>query len=184
MVRIIEKRVGKHTVDQDFLSLHYVLKVRGCDNTRPALKCLHVSSGMIMASDGYRLHIATVDYDLADGVYEVLTAKKDMVILRAIDYQSPDFMAVWPTKTHNGIDPFYVPDRKSILSKDTVVLNKILRKSDMGFNPKYLLDACLEGDYIHVRQGEIGKYPPIEIRNAYNSEDVTRAAIIMPVIID
>lgn len=174
MDKIIERKSKK---DRRFDALEYVLRAKGKNGK---FEYLYIESGVAMATDGVRMHIATIEYDdLPDGIYDVVIEKKNMVVLRKVDddIEYINYELLWKFNTHNGIDSLHVPNNKKM--KATYVLNHILRKSDHPFDCEYLLDACWEGDNIHFRQCE-GKFGPIEIRNALSDNDVTRAAIIAP----
>lgn len=166
--------------DTDFDGIKWAIAARSFDETRKNIQCIKAESGVIVATDGYRLHIATTERDIPDGVYTVVKTAKDMIVLDKSDIEYPDYERVFPTHTHNGIKDLSTHtsvSKGAALDHETNVLNHVLRQSQDCFNVKYLMDACPMNEDLHFEQcGEAGDMRPLVIRN----QDYTKAALVMP----
>lgn len=90
---IIEKK-GKY--DSEFELLKWVMKARSADATRVNISGVFVDNGIIVATDGHRLHMIYSELDIEDGNYTVITSTQKQVILKKNDLQFPEYWRVFP----------------------------------------------------------------------------------------
>jgi hypothetical protein len=168
--KVIEK-MGKY--DTDFETIKWAIGARSTDKIRHNIQRVLFDGGLVVATDGSRLHVAAPERHIDDGLYEVLKETKYMIVLRRDnDHTFPQYERVFPQNTHNGISPLNVPGDKK--HQANFVLNHVLKSSDHTFDVEYLLCACPCGERLHFEQGQ--GTSPLVVRN----EDYTKAALVMP----
>ena len=181
MEKIIE-RLNKY--ETDFDGIRWAISARSKDDTRTNIKCIKVDGGLIVSTDGHRMHCYMTERAIEDGVYEILKDAKDMIVLRSrndVDY--PDYEKFFPRKTHNGIEPLSVPSESKRawnggVDRETAVLNHVLKQASASFNVHYVVDACPADETLFFEQADgNADAVPLIIRNA----DYTKAALVMPV---
>lgn len=176
----MENIIKTSKFDADFDGIKWAIAARSNDETRKNIQGVNVDNGLIVATNGHRLHCYVADRDIPSGTYAIVKETKDMIILDKTDLEYPDYERVFPQHTHNGIKDLSTHTRggkNSALDHETNVLNHILRQSQNCFNVKYLLDACPANEDLHFEQcGEAGDLKPLVIRN----QDYTKAALVMP----
>jgi len=166
MKEIIQK-TGKF--DKDFDGIKWVIDVRSTDVTRQNINGIKIDGGLVIATDGHRLHTYMTERELPDGTYTVVSATGKVIVLESNDYQFPDYKRVFPSVTHAGIPDISTPADKS--EKDNRVVNTILKKSDMSFNIRYLSDACPCDEDLEFRQSDTAL--------VINNKERTKSAIVM-----
>jgi hypothetical protein len=172
MEKIITKN-GKN--DKDFDGIKWAIAARSKDATRYSITCINIDGGLIVATDGHRLHIYTPERDIDAGMYEVLKETKDIIVLRSGDtdgFKYPDYERVFPQHTHNGINDITSPTDKNQLLN--LVANHVIKHAENDYDVTYLADAIPMGEDIHFEQS--GENRPLIIRN----QIFTKAAVVMP----
>ena len=171
-------RNGKY--DKDFDGIKWAVSARSHDNLRPAINCVSVSFGLVVATDGHRLHAYTTDRNIPDGVYKIVSQTKDAIIMETEERLTyPDYERAFPKRTHNGVPDFPTKNYGTGVSPkdhDTFIINHILKNSTGGFNIHHLMDACPIGEELHFEQGVPEDRQPFVIRN----QDYSKAALVMP----
>ena len=163
---IIQKN-GKS--DRDFDGIRWVISVRSKDAKRDNIRSINIDSGVMVGTDGHRLHLYTPERELKDGTYEVVTDTAKTIVLEPSDVMFPDYERVFPQDTHNGIKPINTPSDTQ--RRDNSVLNGVLKQSDLCYNTKYLSEACPCDETLHFLQSEHA----LIIRNS----DYSKGAIVM-----
>jgi len=91
---IIEKK-GKN--DRSFEDLRWVLKARSTDKINQNIQGIYSDGGILVTTDGHRLHMISSDLEIDDGNYQVISANQKQIILKKQDLQYPDYWRVFPT---------------------------------------------------------------------------------------
>jgi len=164
-------KAGKY--DRDFDGIRWAIAIRSRDDLRPYIKCIKVDDGLIVATDGSRLHCYLTDREIENGTYEVVQENASMIVLQKSKEEFPDYERVFPVITHNGIPSISTPEKDKDERMD-LVLNTVLRNSEHSYNVRFLLDACIGGETFHFSEADGNG--PLVIRN----NDDTKAALIMP----
>jgi len=154
--------------DDDFDGIYWLMSVRSNDEMRQSLQCIKVDGGLMVCTDGFRIHLYTPKRDIPDGVYEIVTFTKKMIILNETDLEYPNYMRVFPTKTHNGIPNIRTYDKEK---RDNAVANFVLKNAEHPYNIRYLCEMCPCDDWLSFEQFDRG----ILVHN----ESYTKGAILM-----
>ena len=64
----------------DFNRFKFVSKALSKDKARPALNCFLIEDNTIIATDGYRMHVAITYASYEPGLYEIVTNKQTAFI--------------------------------------------------------------------------------------------------------
>lgn len=163
---VIEKRSKK---DTDFDNILWTIKVRSNDDTIHALTGIKIDGGLLVCTNGYRLHCYMPERNIQDGFYHVKSATKKMIILEkeeGVIY--PDYERVFPR-----------PDfQKSIDCNDKSLFVHTIYQNftdeTCSFNLDYLTDSYMEDCKIKISKAEGSK--PLCLYDEENG----RAALVMP----
>lgn len=164
---IIEKN-GKY--DSDFDKILWTLKARSKDETRHNLMGVKINDGFIVCTDGHRLHMAGIDREIANGLYNVKSVTKKQVVLELNENEDdiyPDYTRIFPkfeptyTESYNGNKSFFVCD----------ILQKMASENEC-FELDFLTDAYMENTTVEMMRGYSSLY-------LYDDEH-NRTALIMP----
>ena len=85
---------------EQFNAIHWTSQAISKDKYRSNITCLLVEEGAVVATDGHRLHKATLEHGLPPGMYEVAKLTKTIVELVKSDRDVecfPDYTKVLPT---------------------------------------------------------------------------------------
>ncbi len=155
MITITNQRKKSATpeLNQHIDSLNWVIKVRGNNIQRPELRYLHVKEGIIMASDGGRLHAFTPAYNdlpaysfIPDGDYEVISEGKKIILqpVDNADYPAANLIVKVLETVAGKRYTFNAPDNKDArLAVFSVFIQELYGKCgyDWVVNIRFLEDA-------------------------------------------
>jgi hypothetical protein len=169
---VIEKKSKNDNLTQkDIDGLKWCLKARSHDETRPIINHILVDGGLVVATDGHRLHLFLLtELDLASGEYEIITMNTKQIILRKLDESSfPDYMRVMPP----------VDFKTTIFcnDQDTPLLHTVYNKfanDARTYDANLLRDAFMEFSRVSISSVGNSLAPLILYDN------VSRGALIMP----
>jgi len=168
MSTIIIEKSGKS--DQDFENIAWVLNARSDDKTRPNLMDVYSDKGLIVCTDGARLHTYTPTREIPDGLYTIKTATKKLIVLE-IDNDNiyPDYERAFPrcefkhTMYCNGNKNPFIHTIYHDFADD-----------ECSFNLDFLVDV-----YMHDSHLSIAKNPGLKPLCLYDDLQ-NRAALVMP----
>ena len=169
MKEIIQK-TGKY--DKDFDGIKWAIDVRSKDDTRLNITGIKIDKGLVIATDGHRLHMYKIKRELPDGTYDVVSATTKLIVLESNDRPFPDYKMVIPTVTRDGIPDISALSDKS--DKDNKVINTVLKNSDMNFNIRYLSDACPCDEDLEFQQSDMG----LVVSNKEHTKSAIVAALV------
>lgn len=78
----------------DYQKICWVARALSTDKLRGILNYLCVKDNIIMAVDGHRLHVAHLVMDIANGIYEFMKIKKE-IILSPVDMDIDGYPNIW-----------------------------------------------------------------------------------------
>jgi len=107
----------------DIQILKWVIKASSKDSVRQNLTGFCLRNGKLIASDGYRAHIAYKTLPMSDGNYRVVSIGKNNLIYEEIEKEFPDIESVVSNAEN------YIPNWNS--TNDPITI---------GLNPKLLAD--------------------------------------------
>jgi len=168
---VIIQKTGKG--DKDFDGIRWAISARSKDDRRENIKCIKADCGVVVATDGHRLHLYTPNREIKDGCYEVVTDTAKTIVLEPSNETYPDYERVFPSDTHNGIEPIDTPDDAQ--QRNNIILNRVLKHSDLCYNTKYLSEACPCGESLSFQQFGDLDFGGLVVRNS----DYSKASIIM-----
>lgn len=153
--------------DSKFELLKFVISARAINGTKPALNYVCVNKNEIVTTDSRRLHLIKNDYNLKDGLYEVIKNTKTIIILRRdpnADCTYPNYQQVIPTEYKILLKDWY----NSISG-----LTNLIRALDVSvtINPAFINDLYMNFDIV----GTAGPQLPILFKSD------THSAIVMPI---
>jgi len=169
MNTIIIENHGKN--DSEFESIKWALKARSTDKTRPAINCIKIDGGLLIATDGERLHLTMTERELSDGVYEVKSCTGKTIVLQSTEeFIYPAYERVFPRvkMEYAGV----------LNGKAWPLLHRVYKyiaNDKISFNEQFLLDACMSNSKFYIGEHD-GEIKPLIL---YNGND--RAALIMPI---
>lgn len=174
---IIEKMENAYTIekgkyDQEFDLLKWVMKARSLDKTREVISGVFVDDGVIVATDGHRLHMIYSELDIESGNYTIVNSNAKQIILQKNDLQFPEYWRVFPK---------WQPTKQVYCNGDD---NSLLRAvyhdfaDDVSYNTAFLHDVYMDNSHVSIFKEE-NPYTPLCLYD--NSR---RAALIMPLKID
>lgn len=174
---IIEKKFKNDNIMQGELDgFHYVLKarVKAKEQHREALKGVYIDDGLVICTDGHRLHMYLTDLEIENGLYEVITQKVNQIILKKVEndmqYVFPDYNNVIPT-------PHWNTTISCNGSHHTLfhVVYKEYANEVRSFNTDYLHDAYMNDSEVSLSYDTDKTWSPLVI---YDNK--RRAALVMP----
>lgn len=162
---IIEKR-AKH--DSDFEKISWVLKARSTDAIRRNINSVKIDGGLMVCTDGHRLHLYMTDREIEDGLYEIVTATRKQIVLKELDADFPAYERVIPRPAFT---------HKTVCNGDHAPLFHAVYKNfaddNRSYNTDYLHDAYMDHAEISL-QSDPGLKPLVIFDND------SRAAVVMP----
>ncbi|MFZ4440086.1 MAG: hypothetical protein ACOYOS_16795 [Syntrophales bacterium] len=178
-IRIVNPKKGDMVKQLQLDTIQWCIKAVARDTYRENLKHLYIDKDFIAGCDGYRLHIAFNDWDYEPGMYELLTAKANEILLGKSETLSlGDYPSIWrviPAQCKNGIPSFYCNmDKKQELNNKSGLAYHVYLNTQHCYNLKYLDDIRMEG----ILKFELGEEMPRMLLVA--SENHDRLAMIMP----
>jgi len=165
---MIIQKTGKGDIDFD--GIKWAIGVRSKDIRQKAICCVNMSGGVLCGTDRFRLHLYTPEREIENGNYEVTTDTAKLIVLEPKDVDYPNYNLIIPSDTHGGIDPISTPNNKQ--DRDNLVINKVLKSSDLCFDIKYLIEACPCNENLFFEESA----GPFLIKNA----DGSKRAVLMP----
>ena len=98
-------RFTKKKDESLFGPVKFVVLARAKTEIRESLNYVRINGGKICATDGHRLHVATIPEEYADGVYEVVKdTAKEIILLDTGTTEWPDVQVVIGAATGDSID--------------------------------------------------------------------------------
>ena len=178
--------------------LRWVLSAKSKDPDRPVMTQLRVEErngpfgqGAVLASDGFRIHVATnINYEAPEGEEGMPWEYKDHLDLEPGVYDP--YARVEPRDHLNELweGAGKYPQADAIVCYPNPKVKPVI---NLAINPKFLREAVMNADpgqavYIRIYQteeqierGDISVTSPVEIISQdKNLEDVVRLAIVMP----
>ena len=164
---IIEKK-GKFDTDYD--RILWTLKVRSKDETRQAITGVNIDGGLMVCTDGHRMHCYMTDRNIDNGYYHVKQSTAKMIVLEkdqdGIDY--PEYQRVFPS---------HKPTKRLFCNGDKSPFIRTIYHDfadNCGYNVEFLHDAYMENSDIEI--SHTGNMAPLCLYDVSNN----RAALIMP----
>jgi hypothetical protein len=170
-----------NSIEQGFKELQWVMRALSKDEQRRPLQCLHIDVDFIVATDGYRLHMASNDFNTPIGLWRPKTTSKKMVVFEEqLDMEFPEYERVLPTQGNHVREVFWVEEPRKGESwglKLAYPFLQFLTYAKKVINLDYLTDILsLEGQWTIETEFNDDKYfrPVVAMRN----EDCL--AVVMP----
>lgn len=169
--------------DQNVISeFKWLFKALSSDPAREVLNYVKIEDGLAITTDGRRLHrlkcseLPVNFEDWEEGVYKVLTVKKDLLILEQVnDLNYPNWQQVYrdPERAHNS----------SVLRIcGSGQVSSICLAAKAAYNVHYLIDACGFGT-VYRKTEEMGcliRYESQPFQCPVYIQDGIRSAVVMP----
>jgi hypothetical protein len=169
METILIEKSGNN--DTDFDNITWVLKARSKDKHKVNLAGVFIDGGLLVCTDGHRLHCYMTTRELASGNYDVKSATKKQIILQKNDYQFPQYEKVFP-KNMAFCQPFYCNGQKfrflHVVYKNYTIDNET-------FNDDFLNDVYMENSEVMIAKEINLSFSPLII-----FDGDYKAALIMP----
>jgi len=136
MIRIDKKH-------PDFNDVRFVLSAIGCDKTRPAFLRVKTQNAVMYATDSLRLHCATLQMTIDDGLWDIVgNTAKEIILTPETEYMDyPDVIKVIPeSNTPIIFDNRIIFDNGIKTTTVDILIAKILRKipDNQALNIDYL----------------------------------------------
>jgi hypothetical protein len=157
--------------DRDFDNIMWTLKARSNDKTRTSISGVFVDGGMMVCTDGHRLHCCLTNRELKNGNYDVKSATKKQIILTENDYQFPDYQRVFPKNTSFS-QPFHCNGKKFRFLHEVY---KNYTADNESFDDDFLNDSYMENSEVMISKEMNRVFSPMVI---YDGE--SKAALVMP----
>jgi hypothetical protein len=167
---IIEKK-GKYDREgeKELKGFGFALKARDPKDSRETLRRVLIDDGLVVCTDGSRLHIFATNLEIESGCYKVITQKSSQIVLQKDDCAYPDYKKVIP-----------VPKWKSTISchgSHHSLFHEVYKNyaDDVAsYNTDYLHDAYMDNSSVSLYKNERSLSPLV----MYDND--SRAAIVMP----
>jgi hypothetical protein len=162
---IIEKK-GKD--DKNFTDLKWVMNARCTDKARQNICGVFVDNGLIIATDGHRMHMIYSEIEIDNGNYEVISANQKQIVLRKQDNPYPDYWRVFPK---------WKPTKTVFCNGDDQTLFRTVYHDfadDVSYPTDQLHDVYMDHSEVSICKDE-KQFSPLCL---YDND--RRAALIMP----
>lgn len=143
---VIEKGGKYSDKTKQYETLRWVLRAAAKNgDPHEVLTMLHIENGIHVATDGHRLHMASMETELPDGNYKALSNTVKLIILE----KQPDeieYVPFWNILSYqpvNGIKPFDASYSNN--HNFSSFVRHIYLNSEKAFHLDYLKDAYFEG---------------------------------------
>jgi DNA polymerase III sliding clamp (beta) subunit (PCNA family) len=170
MEKLVIEKNGKKDVDFD--RIKWALRAVSTDDARPEICGINVSYGVICATNGHRMHLATTDREIPDGTYTVKSATKKLIVLEKNEYQYPDYERCIPKVHSEYRKDVYTNGNRENYDMSTFLATVYM--SGQLFNVDYLTDAYMDDARIIIDIPE-GKRPAVFVDGR-----TERLALVMP----
>ncbi len=167
---IIEKKSkNDREGEKEVKGFGFALKARNPKDKREALKRVFIDDGLVICTDGGRLHIFATNLEIESGCYKVISQKASQIVLQKDDCAFPDYKKVIP-----------VPKWQSTIAcngSHHSLFHEVYKNfadDILSFNTDYLHDAYMENSSVSLYK-ENRTWSPLVM---YDND--SRAAIIMP----
>ena len=175
MIVTIEKK-SKYDGDmeKELNGFKFALKAKGIKNSREILNKVLIDNGMVVCTDGSRLHLFLTHIDIESGLYEVISNKANQIILGKTDFEDNQFPA------YEKVIP--VPRWQSRIScngQDWPLFTEIYKNFThdcVSFQTDFIHDAYMGNSEISLYKDMERNWSPLVM---YDND--RRAAIVMPV---
>ena len=155
--------------EKELKGFGFALKARNPKDRGETLSRVLIDDGLVICTDGARLHIFATNIEIESGCYKVISQKTSQIVLKKDDCTFPDYKKVIPVPKWQG----------------TIVCNgshhslfhevyKNFADDISSFNTDYLHDAYMENSSVSLYK-ENKTWSPLVI-----FDNDSRAAIIMP----
>lgn len=170
---IIEKKSKYDIVgEKELKGFLFALKARDAKNNRAILRGVFVDDGLVICTDGTRLHIFATGLDIENGIYEVVSSKASMIVLKKSDTDCtyPDYKKVIPAvkwdMTINCNGAHY--------SLFQAVYQNFANEC-VSYSTDYLHDAYMDNSDVSIMKDKNNNWSPLVM---YDND--SRAAVVMP----
>jgi len=154
---------------QDFEDLRWCLLANNPKSINEKVRGILIKDGLVVATDGFRLHLILNNLNIKNGYYEVNSNKVNQIVISKNDSPHYDFLSICPEWKPRNYIPCYV--------NNSLFFREIYHNffyPEIVWDTNYVRDAWMDNSIISVSK-ESSPYTPLCI---YDND--RRGAIIMP----